>query len=107
GRNALRKLVERCSEPLILMRRERVRRAGLEIGVSGSRFKLVGLSVIDRLKGYAASSQADVRQEIDPIDQFHGDETLLPAGNQLIKDDEVGMRYLGQGAEFLLEAIQG
>jgi len=46
----------------------------------------------------------DVIEEVDTLDQLHGEEPVQAITCQLVEGDEVGVVQPGQTAELLLEA---
>ena len=50
--------------------------------------------------------RANVCQEVDSVDELHGEEPKLAVGNQVVEGHQIGMGDISQGAELLLEAEQ-
>jgi len=49
----------------------------------------------------------DEVEEVDVVDELHREEPDIALHVQLMQRDQVGMNQIGEGAEFLLEAIEG
>ena len=66
------------------------------------------LQRIDQAVGraVAAIGASRVLDEVDAIDQFHGEEALVVVDEQLIEADEIRMRHIGQDPELLLQPKQ-
>ena len=54
----------------------------------------------------ARGSRADVRHEIDAIDQFHREQPFAAVGDQLVEGDEVGMDEIRQRSKLPLQPEQ-
>ena len=50
---------------------------------------------------------ADIVQEVGPLDELHGEEPPVPVREELPEADEIGMDHLLEGAELLLESVEG
>jgi len=49
----------------------------------------------------------DILQEVGPFHELHGEEPTVPVREELPEADEIGMDHLFEGAELLLESVEG
>src|SRR6266702_1497871 len=55
----------------------------------------------------AVRALAQVLEESDPVYQLHGVEPVVVPGHQLVERDKIRVHHVGEGAEFLLQTVDG
>jgi hypothetical protein len=119
--NALGQLAQRVAQPVVRRQRRRLRNAQvprlarqLQARAVGARAVLVAVrrALVDRAQAvdvedlWIALLAAHPGDEVDPLDQLHGEEPLVPRRHQLVQRRQVRVTDVGQAAELALEAVQ-
>jgi hypothetical protein len=103
GRDAGGELVQRRAQAGQVDRgARRPRRGGGFVGPGGRGRRRAGQGVLEG----ARLARADPAEEVDAVDELHGDEPVVALADQLAQADQVHVVHVGERAELLLEAEQ-